>query len=31
MGILFTIFYTAVMTFVCTKVTEHVPSEKNHR
>lgn len=31
MDILFTIFYTAVMTFVCTKVTEHIPTEKNHK
>ena len=31
MDILFTIFYTAVMTFVCTKVTEHIPTEKNNK
>ncbi len=31
MSILFTMFYTAVMTFVCTKVTEHVPTDANNR
>lgn len=31
MEILFTIFYTAVMTYVCTKVTEHIPSDKKNK
>lgn len=28
---LFAIFYVAVMTFICTKVVEHVPTEKKSR
>ena len=28
---LFALIYTAVMTFVCTKVTEMVPSETKRR
>ncbi len=31
MDILFTIFYTAVMTFVCTKVTELIPDNKSNK
>lgn len=30
MDILITMVYTALMTFICTKVVEHTPTSKKH-